>query len=171
MYELTKELPLTHPAASVWALISDPVNLTGCVPGITEIMSIKPNKYRIMMQVKTGLLDTKASGVAQVLVSDPEKLEMMMIGEGERSMKGVEVKVHQNIGVEHQSACNLKISIKISGIPSVNEHLIMSLSGHYFDQFVRNIQNKLEGKDIDLSLHAGAMIGKVLKNKLKGWFS
>lgn len=123
------------------------------------------------MQVKTGLLDTKAKGLARVLRVHPDKHEITLIGEGEGNMKGVEVMVLQDIQTTQQQSCILNINIKISGIPSANEHLIMSLSAYYFDQFVRNIQLTLEGKPVDLSLHAGAMIGNVLKNKLKGWFS
>lgn len=169
MYELNKSLELLHPISTVWELIHDPLQLATCVPGMTEITALPQEKYRMQMHIKTGLLDTKAVGIAQIVSADPANFEFIIIGEGEQIMKGVKVRIHQKI-FPLSAGCTLKINIKINGIPSSDEQLIMSVSAYYFDLFLRNVQNKLDGKAVDTTLHAGALISSVIKNKLKGWF-
>jgi hypothetical protein len=46
--------------------------------------------------------------------------------------------------------------------------LVTDATSHVFDQFVRNFIDQLEGKEVDNSLKAGAMVGSMIKGLFGG---
>jgi uncharacterized protein len=63
-------------------------------------------------------------------------------------------------------ATEVKVSmdVNITGmLAQFGSRMINDVSNQVFDQFVNNFKNQLEGREVDSKLHAGSLVGNVVK--------
>src|SRR5882672_8001836 len=91
------------PIEKVWALLSDPRQVTACVPGAHLTEQVDDKTYRGLISVKIGLTVTDYKGEAQIVRLDARNYEMEILGKG-RDVRG-------------KGSASMKITAKLRALP------------------------------------------------------
>ena len=80
---IEKIFQVKEPIDQVWALLSDPRQVTTCVPGAKITEQVDERTYKGTISVKVGPSATDYKGELQIVRLDPEKHELEMVGKGQ----------------------------------------------------------------------------------------
>lgn len=174
--EATITKNFTFPASidEVWAGISNPIQISGCVPGAEITEQIDENNYKGQVSLKFGPIKSKYNGEITIESMDNENHKMVLIGKGldskgkgsaEMTMNGSAKSVDGGTEVDFEMVVNIKGTLAQFG-----SRLINDVSDQLMKQFVDNFKKLLDGQEVDNTLKAGSMMGSVLKSKVSGLF-
>ena len=168
---ITKKFSLEAPIEEVWKSLSNPKEISGCVPGATITDQIDDNNYKGEVTLKFGPIKTKYDGEITIEEMDNNAHTMLLRGKGldskgkgnaEMTMNGSAVTTDEGTEVDFKMVVNIQGTLAQFG-----SRLINDVSAQLMDQFVDNFKKLLSGDEIDNSLKAGSMMGSVVKGLFK----
>ena len=168
---ITKQFSLEEPIEKVWAGLSDPMRISGCVPGATITEKVDETNYKGEVTMKFGPIKSKYDGLITIQEMDNENHKMELVGKGldskgkgnaEMTMNGVAVSNGDNTDVDFKMVVNIQGTIAQFG-----SRLINDVSAQLMNQFVDNFKALLKGEEFNNDLKAGNMMGSVVKGIFK----
>lgn len=171
---ITKEFELEEPVDKVWAALSNPMEIAGCVPGASITEKVDDQNYNGEVTLKFGPIKAKYNGVITISDLDNEQHKMTLKGKGldSKGKGSAEMTMNGNVDpIDNGTKVDFKMAINIQGtLAQFGSRLINDVSDQLMNQFVDNFKALLEGSDFDNSLKAGSMMGSVLKSKVSDLF-
>jgi len=171
---ITKTFTLEEPIEKVWAGLSDPIRISGCVPGASITEQIDEHNYKGEVSLKFGPVKSKYDGQITIDKMDHEKHEMVLKGKGLDSKGKGSAEMTMNGGaksVDNGTEVDFEMLVNIQGtLAQFGSRLINDVSGQLMNQFVSNFKSMLAGEEFNNELKAGNMMGSVLKSKVSGLF-
>ena len=168
---ITKKFSLEAPIEEVWKSLSNPKEISGCVPGATITDQIDDLNYKGEVTLKFGPIKTKYDGEITIEEMDNNAHTMLLRGKGldskgkgnaEMTMNGSAVTTDEGTEVDFKMVVNIQGTLAQFG-----SRLINDVSAQLMDQFVDNFKKLLSGDEVDNSLKAGSMMGSVVKGLFK----
>ena len=168
---ITKKFSLEAPIEEVWKSLSNPKEISGCVPGATITDQIDDNNYKGEVTLKFGPIKTKYDGEITIEEMDNDAHTMLLRGKGldskgkgnaEMTMNGSAVTTDEGTEVDFKMVVNIQGTLAQFG-----SRLINDVSAQLMDQFVDNFKKLLSGAEVDNSLKAGSMMGSMVKGLFK----
>jgi len=168
---ITKQFSLEEPIEKVWAGLSDPMRISGCVPGATITEKVDETNYKGEVTMKFGPIKSKYDGLITIQEMDNENHKMELVGKGldskgkgnaEMTMNGVAVANGDNTDIDFKMVVNIQGTIAQFG-----SRLINDVSAQLMNQFVDNFEALLKGEEFNNDLKAGNMMGSVVKGIFK----
>ena len=168
---ITKQFSLEEPIDKVWAGLSDPMRISGCVPGATITEKVDETNYKGEVTMKFGPIKAKYDGLITIQEMDNDHHKMELVGKGldskgkgnaEMTMNGVAVSNGDNTDVDFKMVVNIQGTIAQFG-----SRLINDVSAQLMNQFVDNFKALLKGEEFNNDLKAGNMMGSVVKGIFK----
>ncbi len=168
---ITKTFTLEEPIEKVWAGISNPMQISGCVPGASISEQIDDTNYKGEVSLKFGPVKTKFNGQITIMEMDNNAHKMQLVGKGldakgkgkaEMTMNGSATEVAGGTQVDFDMTVNIQGTLANFG-----SRLINDVSAQLMDQFVNNFKSLLAGEEFDNTLKAGNMMGSVIKGVFK----
>ena len=168
---ITKKFSLEAPVEKVWKSLSNPKEISGCVPGATITDQIDDKNYKGEVTLKFGPIKTKYDGEITIAEMDNDAHKMLLRGKGldskgkgnaEMTMNGSAVTSDEGTEVDFKMVVNIQGTLAQFG-----SRLINDVSAQLMDQFVDNFKNLLSGAEVDNSLKAGSVMGSVVKGLFK----
>jgi uncharacterized protein len=164
---ITKTFEVDSPVEKTWANLSDPEKVVICVPGASLTEKVDENNYKGEVELKFGPVKAKYAGLIQFLERDATAHKMSLKGTGtdSKGKGGAEMKMEGNLTPKGTgTTVNVLMELNITGmLAQFGSRMINDVSNQVFDQFVSNFKNQLEGKEVDTKLHAGSLVGGVVK--------
>ena len=168
---ITKKFSLEAPVEKVWKSLSNPKEISGCVPGATITDQIDDKNYKGEVTLKFGPIKTKYDGEITIAEMDNDAHKMLLRGKGldskgkgnaEMTMNGSAVTRDEGTEVDFKMVVNIQGTLAQFG-----SRLINDVSAQLMDQFVDNFKKLLSGAELDNSLKAGSVMGSVVKGLFK----
>ncbi len=168
---ITKQFSLEEPIDKVWAGLSDPMRISGCVPGATITEKVDETNYKGEVTMKFGPIKSKYDGLITIQEMDNDNHKMELVGKGldskgkgnaEMTMNGVAVANGDHTDIDFKMVVNIQGTIAQFG-----SRLINDVSAQLMDQFVDNFKALLKGEEFNNDLKAGNMMGSVVKGIFK----
>jgi carbon monoxide dehydrogenase subunit G len=164
---ITKTFEVDSTVEETWANLSNPEKVVICVPGASLTEKVDENNYKGEVELKFGPVKAKYAGLINFLERDATAHKMVLKGTGTDSKgKGsADMRMEGNL-VSKGRATEVKVSmdVNITGmLAQFGSRMINDVSNQVFDQFVNNFKNQLEGREVDSKLHAGSLVGNVVK--------
>ena len=164
---ITKSFEVDSPVEETWANLSNPEKVVVCVPGASLTGKVDENNYKGEVELKFGPVKTKYSGLVNFLERDATAHKMVLKGTGtdSKGKGGAEMKMEGNLTPKGTgTVVNVLMELNITGmLAQFGSRMINDVSNQVFDQFVSNFKNQLAGKELDTKLHAGSLVGGVVK--------
>lgn len=171
---ITKQFSLDEPIEKVWAGLSNPIQISECVPGATITEQIDEDNYKGEVTLKFGPVKAKYNGQITIEDMDDENHKMVLKGKGLDAKGKGSADMIMNGAAESNGAgtdVDFKMNVNIQGtLAQFGSRLINDVSDQLMNQFVNNFKSMLAGEEFDNSLKAGSMMGSVLKSKVSGMF-
>ncbi len=168
---INKNFTLQEPIDKVWASLSNPMEISSCVPGATITEQVDDKNYKGEVSLKFGPVKAKYDGMITIEEMDNDSHKMKLIGKGldskgkgnaEMTMNGVAKEEDGGTNVDFQMVVNIQGTLAQFG-----SRLINDVSAKLMDQFVDNFNALLQGEEFDNNLKAGAMVGSAVKSIFK----
>ncbi len=170
--KINKTIKVNQPIDTVWQLLIDPEKIVGCVPGASLTSKESENEYKGQVEFKMGPVKAKYDGLVTFLSRDADAKKMSLKGLGlESKGKGnAEMIMDAKLcPVDTSTEINLTMDINVSGMMAqFGSRLIHDVSSQLLDQFGKNLEAKLIGGEVDKDVHAGSILGSVVKGLLGG---
>jgi len=164
---ITKSFDVNADVETTWANLSDPGKVVLCVPGASLTEKVDENNYKGEVELKFGPVKAKYAGLINFLERDAATHRMVLKGTGtdSKGKGGAEMKMEGSLSPQGTgTAVQVLMEINITGmLAQFGSRMINDVSNQVFDQFVNNFKNQLEGKEVDTKLHAGSLVGGVVK--------
>ncbi len=171
---ITKKFSIEQPVEKVWVGLSNPMEISGCVPGASITEQIDDKNYKGEVSLKFGPIKSKYNGEITIVELDEVNDKLVLNGKGldskgkgsaEMTMEGVISATDTGSEVDFQMTVNIKGTLAQFG-----SRLINDVSDQLMNQFIENFRSLLAGEEFDNDLKAGSMMGSVLKSKVSGLF-
>ncbi|MEJ2004255.1 MAG: SRPBCC family protein [Cyclobacteriaceae bacterium] len=164
---ITKTFTLEEPIEKVWAGLSNPVQISGCVPGAAITEQIDETNYKGEVSLKFGPVKSKYDGQITIDEMDNENHTMVLKGKGLDSKGKGSAEMTMNGGakkVDGGTEVDFKMLVNIQGtLAQIGSRLINDVSEQLMNQFIENFKSMLAGEEFNNELKAGSMMGSVIK--------
>jgi carbon monoxide dehydrogenase subunit G len=168
---ITKKFSLEAPIEQVWKSLSNPKEISGCVPGATITDQIDDKNYKGEVTLKFGPIKTKYDGEITIAEMDNDAHKMLLRGKGLDSKGKGNAEMTMNgsaVTIDGGTEIDFKMVVNIQGtLAQFGSRLINDVSAQLMDQFVDNFKKLLSGAEVDNSLKAGSVMGSVVKGLFK----
>lgn len=168
---ITKSFHVPQPLDTVWANITDPEKIVVCVPGAKLTEMVDDNNFKGEVELKFGPVKASYGGNISFLERNAETKIMKMKGSGTdvKGKGGAELLLDANMAEKDGGTdVSVTMDVTVQGmLAQFGSRLVTDATSQVFDQFVRNFKNQLEGKEVDNTLKAGAMVGGMIKGLFK----
>jgi hypothetical protein len=169
---ITKSFHVPQAIDAVWANITNPEKIVVCVPGAKLTEMVDDNNFKGEVELKFGPVKASYGGVISFLERNADSKTMKMKGSGTdvKGKGGAELLLDANMAEkEGGTEVSVTMDVTVQGmLAQFGSRLVTDATSHVFDQFVRNFIDQLEGKEVDNSLKAGAMVGSMIKGLFGG---
>lgn len=164
---ITKQFSVDEPIDKVWSIMSNPTEISECVPGATITEEIDDKNYKGEVTLKFGPVKSKYDGQITIMENDTENYKLVLNGKGldskgkgsaEMTMTGVAVSTDSGTDIDFNMVVNIKGTLAQFG-----SRLINDVSAQLMNQFVDNFKKLLAGMEFDGELKAGSMMGSMVK--------
>ena len=171
---ISKQFSIEEPIEKVWAGLSNPIQISGCVPGAKITEQVDDKNYKGEVILKFGPIKASYDGVITIEQMDNDNHHMVLVGKGldskgkgsaEMTMTGSAVSTDTGTDIDFNMNVNVQGTIAQFG-----SRLINDVSDQLMKQFIDNFKALLAGEEVDNSLSAGSMMGSMLKSKVSGIF-
>ncbi len=172
--KISKQFSINEPVEKVWAGLSNPMKISGCVPGASITDKIDEKNFKGEVSLKFGPVKSKYDGEITILELDEAKHKISIQGKGldskgkgsaEMNMSGIATAADEGTNVDFSMTVNIQGTLAQFG-----SRLINDVSDQLLNQFIQNFKNLLAGDEVDNTLKAGSMMGSVLKSQVSGLF-
>ncbi len=171
---IEKEFVLPEGIEMVWAYLSDPTRIVGCVPGASLTEKGDEKNYKGQVTTSFGPVKASYNGAIEIVELNQETYTMVLQGKGidskgkgraEMTMKGV------LLPAGNETSVKFVMDISVVGmLAQFGSRLIKDVSDQLLNQFMGNFKDLLAGKTVDNKMSAASMVGTVLKSKIGGIF-
>jgi carbon monoxide dehydrogenase subunit G len=169
---INKVFQVDHPIGEVWSNLTDPEKIVTCVPGASLTEKIDEDHYKGQVQLKVGPVKASYDGLITFVQRDAAARKMTLKGAGvDTKGKGsADITVNgQLTEKDGGTEVNVTMDINVTGmLAQFGSRLVGDVSNQLFDQFVANFKSKLSGGKVDNALHAGSMVGSMIKGVFGG---
>jgi uncharacterized protein len=169
---IAKTFQVAHPIGEVWANITNPEKIVACVPGASLTEMVDADNFKGEVELKFGPVKAKYGGNISFLERNADTHSMKMKGTGTdvKGKGGAEMLLNGTLAEKDGGTeVNITMDVSVQGmLAQFGSRLVTDATNQVFDQFVRNFKNQLEGKEVDGSLSAGAMVGGMIKGLFGG---
>ena len=164
---INKNFTINESIDKVWGGISDPMRISGCVPGASITEKIDDHNYKGEVKLKFGPIKSTYKGQIIIEEMNHDSKTMKLIGKGldskgkgnaEMTMNGTVKETADGSEVDFQMVINIQGTIAQFG-----SRLIHDVSAKLMDQFVDNFTKLLKGEEFDNTLKAGSVMGAAIK--------
>ncbi len=143
---IEKSFRVDAPIEAVWALLTDPEQVIGCLPGaeLDEIVDERNFKGRVGLNV--GPVRAQYRGAARFEELDAERGYMRITAQGTGSGSASVVMTGQLRSLEDGGTeADVAAEVQMTGrLVQVGSRLIQFVSDQLFDQFVQRLRDRLE---------------------------
>ncbi|MDH5381296.1 MAG: SRPBCC family protein [Cyclobacteriaceae bacterium] len=168
---IEKKFSLEEPLDKVWVALSNPMHISGCVPGASITEKIDENNYKGEVSLKFGPIKSNYDGQIIIEEMDHDNHKMKLVGKGLDSKGKGSAEMTMNgsvVAVGSGSEVDFKMVINIQGtLAQFGSRLINDVSEQLMNQFIANFKSMLAGEEFDSSLKAGSMMGSMIKGIFK----
>lgn len=150
--QIEKTFQVEEPIEQVWALLSDPPRVAGCVPGAKINEQVNETTYKGTISVKVGPSATDYKGEVQVVRFDASNHEIEIVGKGQdvkgrgsaaMKMTG-RARALEAGGTEITSISELNV---VGVLAQMGTRVINEVSNVIFAQFIKNFQARLRNPE------------------------
>jgi uncharacterized protein len=165
---ITKTFSVDNNIDQVWATLTNPELVVGCVPGASLTEKVDEDNYKGSVELKFGPVKAAYDGLITFVERDKATYKMKLKGSGtDTKGKGGADMTMEGVLRSTGDACtevDVTMDISVSGmLAQFGSRLINDVSNHVFDQFVNNFKALLAGQEVDNTLSAGSMVGSMIK--------
>jgi carbon monoxide dehydrogenase subunit G len=147
--KIEKTFQVEEPVERVWAFLSDPQKVAGCVPGAQITEKLDESHYKGSISVKVGPAVTDFKGEVELVRLDPQAYEIELLGKGQdvRGKGSASMKMTGTLhvlpdgGTEVRSATELSV---VGILAQMGGRVIHEVSNIMFEKFSKNFQEKLQ---------------------------
>jgi uncharacterized protein len=147
--KITKSFQAKQPIEGVWAFLSDPKKVAGCVPGAQITEQIDESHYKGSISVKVGPAVTDFKGEVELVRLDPQAHEIELVGKGQdvRGKGSASMKMTGSLrplpdgGTEILSESEVNV---VGILAQMGSRVINEVSNIMFEKFSKNFKEKLE---------------------------
>jgi uncharacterized protein len=168
---INKSFEINQAIDTVWANLTNPSEIVTCVPGATLTEQIDEDNYKGQVELKFGPVKAAYDGKITFLERNAATKTMSLKGLGLDSKGKGSAEMGMNATLTPTAdgtSVNATMDITITGmLAQFGSRLINDVSNQVFDQFVNNFKAKLSGGEVDSQIHAGSMIGSMVKGLFK----
>jgi hypothetical protein len=115
---ITKKFTLEEPIEKVWAGLSNPIQISGCVPGASITEQIDEHNYKGEVSLKFGPVKSKYDGQITIEEMDNENHTMVLKGKGldSKGKGSAEMTMNGDANeVENGTEVDFKMLVNIQG--------------------------------------------------------
>lgn len=169
--KITKQFSIEEPIDKVWSVMSNPVEISECVPGASITEEIDDKNFKGEVTLKFGPVKAKYDGQITIMENDTSNYKLVLNGKGldskgkgsaEMTMTGVATSTDAGTDVDFDMVVNINGTLAQFG-----SRLINDVSAQLMNQFVDNFKKLLAGIEFDSELKAGSMMGSMVKGLFK----
>jgi hypothetical protein len=169
---INKVFQVEYPIDTVWNNLSDPEKIVSCVPGATLTEKVDDNNYKGHVELKFGPVKAGYDGLITFLQRDAVAKKMSLKGTGTDTKGKGSAEMTMDgtlIAKDGGTEVNITMNVNVTGmLAQFGSRLITDASNQVFDQFVRNFKSRLAGGEVDNALHAGSLVGGMIKGIFGG---
>ncbi len=168
--KIEKTFEIDKPIAMVWKSLSDPEDIVTCVPGASITEKIDHANYKGEVTTKFGPVKVKYNGEIQFTELDETNKMMILKGKGldSKGKGSADMVMNGHLTQEgHLTKVNFSMDITIVGmLAQFGSRLINDVSDQLLNEFVTNFKSKLNGMEVDNTMHASATFMALIR----AWF-
>lgn len=165
--KIVKSFSVAHPTLTVWNNLTNPEKIVSCVPGAQLTETVDADNFKGEVELKFGPVKARYGGVISFLKRDESSLTMQMKGVGTdvKGKGGAEMLLDGAVQADGDgSRIEISMDVTVQGmLAQFGSRLASDATSHILDQFIKNLTNQLDGKEVDNSLNATAMVGSMIK--------
>ncbi len=145
---IEKTFRVDAPIDRVWAFLTDPEQVVGCLPGAALDEVVDERNFKGRVGLKVGPVQAKYRGQARFEELDVERHRMRVVGQGmgdgsaDLQMTG-ELRALEDRATESTVVAVVNVGGRMA---QVGSRLIKFVSDRLFDQFVARIRERLEAE-------------------------
>ncbi len=146
---IEQKFQVSAPPDRVWAFLTDPYQVVGCLPGGAITSQIDDRTYEGTVTVKVGPVTAAYKGTVHFERVDPARLEAEIVGRGQdvKGKGGAELRMLSRLVPLDGGRTEVVVNsdVNISGIlAQMGRGMIESVSTQIFQQFTAAMRKKLE---------------------------
>ena len=146
--KIEQRFSIGAPPDRVWAFLTDPYQVTGCLPGAAITERVDDRTYLGTITVKVGPITAGYKGKIRFERLDREGWEAELIGQGQdvKGKGGAEMRMRSRlVPKDGGTEVVLASEVAISGLlAQMGRGMIESVSGQIFQQFAAAVRERLE---------------------------
>jgi carbon monoxide dehydrogenase subunit G len=147
--KIDKDFEVGAPIGDVWALLSDPNKIVGCVPGAKITETVDVENYKGTVSLKVGPVVTNFKGDIAIETLDEENHRLVLKGDG-MDVKGkgsASMTMTGNLSSLESGGTRVDTSMEVTVIGKLAQfgaRLMEDVSNRMFEQFVSCFESKLD---------------------------
>ena len=154
--KIDEKIMLDTSIENAWEFLSDPRKVVTCVPGAQLIDQVDENTYTGTIGLKIGPIKSNYNGEAKIELLDHDNYTLVIAGQGLDSkgqgsasmkMSGKLVEIDTRT-TEVDSSMQITITGKVAQLGS---RMIRAVSKRMFEDFKKNLQNKIQSPDTEVN--------------------
>ena len=146
--KIEQKISLNAPPDRVWAFLTDPYQVAGCLPGAAITEKVDDRTYLGTITVKVGPVTASYKGKIRFERLDSTQWEAELVGQGQdvKGKGGAEMRMQSRLHpIVGGTEVTVASQVNISGIlAQMGRGMIESVSNQIFQQFAAAMQQKLE---------------------------
>lgn len=170
---LTQSFVLPHPRETVWALMSDPVAVAACIPGLSLGVRAADGAWPGRMEVSLGPIKASFAGIGSIQ-SFPDTYAQVIEGRGgdKRSGSQAQGRVDYRLVPEGDATCRVEVAISyvLAGpLAQVGRSAIVrDLVRRIGESFAQALDARLSGVDVAPAQPIGGfgLLAQLLRDRL-----
>lgn len=146
--KLDGRIEIAAAGPSVWATITDPLSLAGCVPGVGEVTRVDERTFRGSIRASVGPIDGDFTFDASIERADyPDALEVALAGLDSVTKSRLTATVHATLTEDGRaSVVAYRAEIRVQGrLAILGEMVLRATATMMIGQVVACLRSRLEG--------------------------
>jgi carbon monoxide dehydrogenase subunit G len=134
--------------ATTWALVTNPVALAACVPGVREVRQIDDRTFAGSITASVGPMDGDFDFTAVIAVADfPDRLDVEITGLDSVTSSRLEATVHASLAAEDPGSTILayRADVRVKGrLGILGEMVLRATASMMITQVTKCLRSRLE---------------------------
>jgi carbon monoxide dehydrogenase subunit G len=145
---IQEEFTVPASPATVWAFFDDVPRVVRCVPGVQEVETLAPDRYRVVVTQKVGFISATFEVKTQLELKEPPRaLEFASVGKTIRGALG-NLRSRDRVDVAEEPGGGTRVrltsEVALGGmLGSVGAKVMASVSREVTQQFARALREQI----------------------------
>ncbi len=148
--EIQEKFEIEAPAEQVWAFVSTPNQVVGCLPGASLTEEVDDRNFKGKVKIKLGAVTAAYKGKIEFTQVDAELHRLVMVGKGKDPSGGTakaEITVQLSTLENGLTEMSTDAAIDLTGkVMQVGGGMIKGVSHQLFLQFAQTAKERLEAE-------------------------